>query len=303
VDEQCTSLPFGNDVGNPVAANCTAVANSLGTNDDATEHHFTQKERDTETGNDYFYARYYSSALGRFTTPDWSAKVEPIPYAKMGDPQSLNLYAYVGNNPIIHVDADGHSAGWDRLIGSNITGAEAVMNMTGKTIAEGGGRDLLAQQQIANNAANQEGSGTYEYDHSKGSFPAGKNKCNEFVADTIDSSGVKAPSVPKSGILGWLGFTRPLTAKEWATMSISGWSAPDSVANARPGDVIAMGHHDDSEGHVGIVVGAGLTASVNANTHPGGIVTVNDWGFRASGQNQEHPGDAVVVRHYIGDGQ
>jgi hypothetical protein len=46
-----------------------------------------------------------------------------------------------------------------------------------------------------------------------------------------------------------------------------------------------------------------LTASVNANTNPRGIVTVNDWGFRSSGQNQEHPGDAVVVRHYIGDGQ
>jgi cell wall-associated NlpC family hydrolase len=86
-------------------------------------------------------------------------------------------------------------------------------------------------------------------------------------------------------------------------MSIAGWSAPDSVAHARPGDVIAMGHHDDNEGHVGIVVGPGLTASVNANTHPGGIVTVNTWGFRATGGNQEHPGDVVVVRHYIGDGQ
>jgi RHS repeat-associated protein len=109
VDETCTSLPFGNDVGNPIAANCTVVANSLSTGDDATEHHFTQKERDTESGNDYFYARYYSSALGRFTTPDWSAKVVPVPYAVMADPQSLNLYAYVRNNPIIHVDLDGHT--------------------------------------------------------------------------------------------------------------------------------------------------------------------------------------------------
>ena len=95
VDETCTSLPFGNDVGNPIGANCTLVANSLSTADDATEHHFTQKERDTESGNDYFLARYYSSALGRFTTPDWSAKEDPVPYAVFDDPQSLNLYAYV----------------------------------------------------------------------------------------------------------------------------------------------------------------------------------------------------------------
>jgi hypothetical protein len=41
-------------------------------------------------------------------SPDWSAKEEPIPYAKLGDPQSLNLYAYVYNNPITGVDPDGH---------------------------------------------------------------------------------------------------------------------------------------------------------------------------------------------------
>ncbi len=72
---------------------------------------FTGKERDTESGNDYFFARYYSSALGRFTTPDWSAKVVPVPYAAMGDPQSLNLYAYVRNNPLSRVDEDGHCDG------------------------------------------------------------------------------------------------------------------------------------------------------------------------------------------------
>jgi RHS repeat-associated protein len=108
VDETCTSLPFGNEVGNSPGANCVQPGNPLGTGDDATEHHFTQKERDTETGNDYFLARYYSSALGRFTTPDWSAKTDPVPYAAFANPQSLNLYAYVRNNPITAVDSDGH---------------------------------------------------------------------------------------------------------------------------------------------------------------------------------------------------
>jgi RHS repeat-associated protein len=61
---------------------------------------FTGKERDSETGLDYFGARYFSSAQGRWTSPDWSEKPEPIPYADLKDPQSLNLYSYVRNNPL-----------------------------------------------------------------------------------------------------------------------------------------------------------------------------------------------------------
>jgi RHS repeat-associated protein len=88
---------------------------------------FTGKERDAESGNDYFEARYYSSAMGRFMSPDWSAKEEPVPYATMDDPQSLNLYSYVRNNPLTRADADGHdpltlAAVW----GGIQTGAAAV---------------------------------------------------------------------------------------------------------------------------------------------------------------------------------
>jgi hypothetical protein len=164
---------------------------------------------------------------------------------------------------------------------------------------------LMAQQQsgsIANAAANQEGSGTYEYQNRAGSFPPNTNKCNEFVADTIASTGAAKPQVPRSGLLGWLGFTRDPTAKELATMSIKGWSAPDSVANARPGDVIAVGHTYDAEGHVGIVVSPGRTASANAKTTPAGIITVNNWGFRPAGFNDEGA-SSVVVRHYLGGDQ
>jgi RHS repeat-associated protein len=70
----------------------------------------TGKERDAESGNDYFGARYYASAMGRFLSPDWAAKEEPVPYATFDDPQSLNLYSYVRNNPLGRVDADGHCA-------------------------------------------------------------------------------------------------------------------------------------------------------------------------------------------------
>jgi RHS repeat-associated protein len=73
-----------------------------------TEHHFTGKERDAESGNDYFGARYYGSSMGRFLSPDWAAAAEAVPYANFASPQTLNLYAYVGNNPISRVDPDGH---------------------------------------------------------------------------------------------------------------------------------------------------------------------------------------------------
>jgi hypothetical protein len=46
--------------------------------------------------------------MGRFLSPDWSAKVEPVPYAKLDNPQSLNLYSYMRNNPLGGIDSDGH---------------------------------------------------------------------------------------------------------------------------------------------------------------------------------------------------
>jgi hypothetical protein len=41
-------------------------------------------------------------------TPDWSDEPSPVPYAKLTDPQSLNLYSYVTDDPLSHTDLDGH---------------------------------------------------------------------------------------------------------------------------------------------------------------------------------------------------
>ncbi|HLH06200.1 MAG TPA: RHS repeat-associated core domain-containing protein [Terriglobales bacterium] len=75
---------------------------------DTNHYKFTGKERDSESGLDMFGARYYGSSLGRFMTPDWAAKPISVPYADFGNPQSLNLYSYVKNNPTTTRDADGH---------------------------------------------------------------------------------------------------------------------------------------------------------------------------------------------------
>jgi len=100
--ETCISNPFGDGL------SCTGGG-------DATEQHFTGKDRDVESSLDYFYARYYSSNMGRFMTPDWAGKPTAVPYANFGDPQSLNLYGYVLNNPLGKTDSDGHDF-WDKVL-------------------------------------------------------------------------------------------------------------------------------------------------------------------------------------------
>jgi len=75
---------------------------------DPNRYKFTGKER---AGLDDFDARFYSSPFGRFMTPDWEAKPTDVPYANFGNPQSLNLYSYVQNNPTTLGDPDGHDGG------------------------------------------------------------------------------------------------------------------------------------------------------------------------------------------------
>lgn len=50
--------------------------------------------------------------MGRWVSPDWSASPTGVPYAQLDDPQSLNLYSYVYNNPLSKFDGDGHWPGW-----------------------------------------------------------------------------------------------------------------------------------------------------------------------------------------------
>ena len=93
-------LPFGEELFAGTGGRTTAQGYSAS---DGVRHHFTQKERDNETGLDYFGARYYASTQGRFTG------VDPAPVTKkqVVNPQDLNRYSYVANNPLVFFDADG----------------------------------------------------------------------------------------------------------------------------------------------------------------------------------------------------
>jgi RHS repeat-associated protein len=66
------------------------------------QRRFTGQEQDPETGLYFYQARYYNPVLGRFLSPD-----SIVPGA--GNPQSLNRYSYVNNNPINRTDPSGHS--------------------------------------------------------------------------------------------------------------------------------------------------------------------------------------------------
>ncbi len=92
-------LPFGEEIG----AGQAGRDSHWGVGNDAVSEKFTGKERDAESGLDYFGARYYGSALGRFTSADSTG------YSGLTNPQSWNLYAYTLNNPLRYIDPDGHT--------------------------------------------------------------------------------------------------------------------------------------------------------------------------------------------------
>ncbi len=65
---------------------------------------FTGKERDSESGLDNFAARFNSSSLGRFVSPDPEGSG-----SRQQNPQTWNMYGYAGNNPLYNIDPDGRS--------------------------------------------------------------------------------------------------------------------------------------------------------------------------------------------------
>jgi RHS repeat-associated protein len=142
------------------------------TNGDPNHYKFTGKERDTESGLDNFGARYFTSNLGRFMTPDWAARPTSVPYAVFGDPQSLNLYTYVENAPLNRVDADGHITGNDcsyacyaraeeNKTDANKKTAESAQNTAAATVAAAPtttapvqvGKTIIKFEEVAGEAA------------------------------------------------------------------------------------------------------------------------------------------------------
>ncbi len=96
-------LPFGEEVYAATGSRTTTQGYTAAGNNpiDKARQKFTGYEQDAETGLNFAEARYDSSAQGRFTSADSVG-------GSAGNPQSLNRYAYVGNNPMNYSDPSGH---------------------------------------------------------------------------------------------------------------------------------------------------------------------------------------------------
>jgi RHS repeat-associated protein len=127
-------LPFGEELGAGVGGRTTAQ----GYVGDSTRQHFTSYERDSESGLDYAHARYYSSTQGRFTGADI-----PLMDQYKTNPQSWNLYTYVGNKPLTYTDPFGLwkqvdcSTGkcWEAEKGDTFSSLAKILNVSAKQLS------------------------------------------------------------------------------------------------------------------------------------------------------------------------
>jgi len=118
-------------------------------------HKFTGHERDGESGLDHMKARHFASSLGRFPQPDSFA------FSDLGNPQSLNLYAYVLNNPLRYIDPTGHLSscgGWTPCGMGGMGSGEDMLPGRG-----GYHSDIPGGVIIFGNIENRPGNGIYYY--------------------------------------------------------------------------------------------------------------------------------------------
>ena len=112
VVERHDFYPFGEEISQPTSKD---------------QYLFTGKPRDSETGLDYFGARYYSSSLSRFMS------VDPAP-GFIADTRTLNPYIYAANNPLVYIDRDGEVVVIAAVaIGAGIAG---LINGTAEALTE-----------------------------------------------------------------------------------------------------------------------------------------------------------------------
>ena len=149
------------------------------------------------------------------------------------------------------------------------------------------------RQQIVKNVKKQNGSTDWAYDERNGRYGSGTNKCNVFVDDMLDASGIYTSD--PNGRAATFNLGSPVTAGQWAdpNYNISGWKI---VSSPQAGDVVAIkANFSDASGHVAIMVSP--TESIGAGHNE---VHVTDFGY-SSKHFSDFPGNnGYVYRRYIG---
>ncbi len=222
--------PFGEEL-----TSATPERNSQwGPGNDNIAQKFTGKERDAESGLDYFGARYYGSSLSRFTSPD-----VPLNDQYAQDPQSWNLYSYVRNNPLSNIDPNGE----DCITTSNQSSSGITV-----TTEQGGSAETC--------------SGTYvngTVDRSSYSYN-GRNLGYSFSNDTASGTGTISFGSSQSDNSDWgPGSSNMLGAAQigrTATVG-NGLGIGLGVIGAGAGAGIAYGAYAGGTGLIGLGIGAG----------------------------------------------
>jgi RHS repeat-associated protein len=168
--------PFGEELGAGIGGRTTGMGFSVV---DGVRQKFTSKERDIETGLDYFGARYYSSVQGRFTSVD-----PENAGAALWHPQSWNGYAYSLNNPLRFIDPDGLR--WAQI---------AVGNGLGYNWFDDNDKDANGQTEYARALANGYSAVTFDesksFSYTSGLLAPGEN----LTTVTLSPDGLAASSI------------------------------------------------------------------------------------------------------------
>ena len=104
VGKRVDYLPFGSFLPAGVGVRTTALKYELTEDPTSPAQRFSGKERDSETNLDYFGARYFSGAQGRWTSPDM---INLTGKRLLNLSNTLNKYVYAANNPLKYIDPDG----------------------------------------------------------------------------------------------------------------------------------------------------------------------------------------------------
>ena len=107
---------------------------------------FTGYERDPESNLDYASARYNSSTIGRFMSPDPVGNFVANP----ANPQTWNMYSYVTNNPLSMIDPTGMDECFNYTTSSDTGHAGTGPNPPGNEAAcvEAGGTWVISNQTV-----------------------------------------------------------------------------------------------------------------------------------------------------------
>jgi RHS repeat-associated protein len=209
-----------------------------------TKHGYTGHEYDTDTGLNYMNARYYDPTIGRFLSQDPSHVQLGSQYFEdligikrdqiLRDPQQLNSYGYVRNNPINVIDSTGKygqisssgtAMGWSGEIGFRFD--SSGLNF----FAAGGAGVGLKGSPLSLSYTPGELSHTTESTVSIGGSAAhivggGLAISGQYQPDTYS---IKDPSIEKSFIIG---YGAEIYARKEISIPLLGRKpapAPDSI--------------------------------------------------------------------------